>query len=60
MHVVVAALGKAVVSMVMSLASEKVMREVLLMVAEMAAASTKTKWDDKLVAKVKEAIDEDA
>lgn len=49
--------GKAVISMLMSLATEKFFKEVFLMLAEMAAKSSKTDFDDKLVAKMKEALE---
>jgi hypothetical protein len=41
----------------MSLATEEFFKEILVMIAEMAAKSTKTEIDDKLVAKVKEALE---
>jgi hypothetical protein len=46
--------GKALISMVMSLASEAFFKDVFMMLAEKAAASSRTKFDDKLVARVKE------
>lgn len=49
--------GKALISMLMSLATEAFFKEILIMVAEMAAKSTKTDFDDKLVEKMKEALE---
>jgi hypothetical protein len=53
------AAGKAIISLLMSLATEAFMKEILIMLAEMAAKSTKTTLDDKLVEKVKEALGEE-
>ena len=51
--------GKALISLLMSLATEKFFKEVLLMLAEMAAKSSKTEWDDKLVEKMREALEQE-
>lgn len=50
--------GKALISMLMSLATEKFFKEVFIMLAEQAAKSSKTEFDDKLVEKMKEALEE--
>lgn len=50
--------GKALISMLMSLATEKFFKEIFIMLAEQAAKSTKTGFDDKLVEKMKEALEE--
>ena len=52
------AAGKALIAMLMQLASEKFFKEIFIMLAEMAAKSSKTPHDDVLVAKIKEALEE--
>ena len=43
----------------MAIASEALMRWVILSLAEMAAKHTETTWDDELVAKIKTALDKE-
>lgn len=43
----------------MAIASEALMRWVIVSLAEMAAKHTETKWDDELVAKIKTALDKE-
>ena len=45
--------SKTAISMLMSLATEAFFKEVFIMLAEMAAKSSKTKFDDKLVGAMK-------
>jgi hypothetical protein len=48
--------AKSLISMLMSLATEAFFKEIFLMLAEMAAKSTKTPYDDKLVESMKKAL----
>lgn len=43
----------------MAVASEALMRWVILSLAEMAAKHTDTQWDDELIAKIKTALDKE-
>ena len=49
--------GKALISMIMSLATEAFFTEVLIMIAELASKSTKTEIDDKFVKIMKENLE---
>ena len=49
--------ARSLISMLMALATEAFFKEVFLLLAEMAAKSTKTPYDDKLVEKMKEALE---
>ena len=51
--------GKALINLLMSLATEQFFKEIMIMLAEKAAKSTKTDFDDKLIDKVKEALEKD-
>lgn len=49
--------GKSLIAMLMKLATEALFKEVFLMLADMAAKSTKTKYDDRIVNKMQEILD---
>lgn len=51
--------GKALIGMLMKLATEAFFKDILLLVADMAVKSTETKYDDKLLSSIKEALGED-
>ena len=51
--------GKSLISLLMSLATEAFFKEVFIMIAEMAAKSSKTSFDDKLVESMKKALEND-
>lgn len=51
--------GKSLISMLMAMATEAFFKEIFLMLAEMAAKSSKTPYDDKLVESMKRALGED-
>lgn len=51
--------AKALMSLLMSLATEAMFKEVMIMLAEMAAKSTKTEYDDRLVDKIKEVLEKE-
>lgn len=53
------AAGAAAIKMLMSLATEDFFREVFLMLADMAAKSTKTDFDNSLLEKMKVALDKE-
>jgi hypothetical protein len=48
--------GKTLISMVMSLATEEFFKDVFMMLAEKAAQSSKTDWDNKFVARMKDEL----
>lgn len=51
------AAGKAILSIVMKLATAEAIEELMIWAMEKAAAITETKIDDELVAKIKERVD---
>jgi hypothetical protein len=52
-----ATVGKALLAMLMRLATQEFLEDILIWVAEKAAAHTDSKVDDELVAKIKEHLD---
>jgi NDP-sugar pyrophosphorylase family protein len=49
--------GKALISMVMSMATEEFFKDVFMMLAEKAAQSSKTNFDNKLVARMRDELE---
>jgi hypothetical protein len=56
MATIVSIAGKVALSVLARLATEEVFEKLLIMLAEYAASSSKTKWDDKLVVTLKDAL----
>jgi hypothetical protein len=50
--------AKAALSLLMSLATQEFFREIIVWTAEKAAKSSKTEWDDELIAKIKRHLGE--
>lgn len=48
---------KALMSMIMSAASEEFFKEVFLWLARKAVESSKTSWDDELLAKIEKSLE---
>jgi len=58
MSMILGIAGKALIGLLMSLATEAFFRDIFIMLATQAAKSSKTKWDDELVENIKKHLGE--